>query len=89
MSVAVNASARSETIRQEVADLLGITAGDIDPDLDLVSQGLDSIRMMSLAGKWRKKGLDIDFASLVAQPSVRAWAELLGGGGYRGGSRTA
>ncbi|SCX02838.1 mycobactin phenyloxazoline synthetase [Mycolicibacterium fluoranthenivorans] len=80
MSVAVNASARSETIRQEVADLLGITAGDIDPDLDLVSQGLDSIRMMSLAGRWRKKGLDIDFASLAAEPSVRAWAELLGGG---------
>lgn len=79
MSVAVNASEISETIRQEIADLLGITAADIDPEVDLVSQGLDSIRMMSLAGKWRKKGIDIDFASLAAQPSVRAWSELIGG----------
>ena len=80
MSVAVNASQVSETIRQEIADLLGIAAADIDPELDLISQGLDSIRMMSLAGKWRKKGVDIDFASLAAAPSVRAWADMLGAG---------
>ncbi|MDX1873729.1 amino acid adenylation domain-containing protein [Mycolicibacterium sp. 120266] len=78
MSVAVNASELAETIRHEIADLLGVAAVDIDPEVDLVSQGLDSIRMMSLAGKWRKKGLDIDFASLAAQPSVRAWSEMIG-----------
>jgi mycobactin phenyloxazoline synthetase len=88
MSVAVNASEMSETIRHEIADLLGIDAADIDPELDLVSQGLDSIRMMSLAGKWRKKGLDIDFASLAAQPSVRAWSELLGGGDVQASAET-
>ncbi|MHA3020801.1 non-ribosomal peptide synthetase [Mycobacterium sp. BMJ-28] len=81
MSVAGNASVMSGTIRNEIADLLGIPAAEIDPDLDLVSQGLDSIRMMSLAGKWRKQGMSIDFASLAAQPSVRAWSQMLSASG--------
>jgi mycobactin phenyloxazoline synthetase len=64
-------------IRAEVAELLGISPDDVDPDTDLISQGLDSIRMMSLAGRWRRRGVDIDFASLAADPSVRAWSNLV------------
>jgi mycobactin phenyloxazoline synthetase len=71
------AAANSQTIRAEVAELLGISADDVDPDTDLISQGLDSIRMMSLAGRWRRQGIDVDFASLVADPSVRAWSGLV------------
>ncbi|WP_319451815.1 MULTISPECIES: amino acid adenylation domain-containing protein [unclassified Mycobacterium] len=71
------AAVNSTTIREEVAELLGISTGDVDPEADLISQGLDSIRMMSLAGKWRKRGVDVDFASLAANPSVRAWSELV------------
>ena len=70
-------AANSQTIREEVAELLGISPDDVDPDTDLISQGLDSIRMMSLAGRWRKQGVDIDFASLAADPSVRAWDALV------------
>ncbi len=64
-------------ITDRVAELLGIDHGEIDPDGDLIAQGLDSIRMMTLAGGWRKAGFDIDFARLAAAPSVRAWAALL------------
>ncbi|MCV7175122.1 non-ribosomal peptide synthetase [Mycolicibacterium sphagni] len=64
-------------ITERVAELLGVGHADIDPDGDLIAQGLDSIRMMSLAGRWRRAGFDIDFARLAAAPSVRAWAELL------------
>ncbi len=64
-------------ITDRVADLLGVDHTDIDPDGDLIAQGLDSIRMMTLAGRWRRAGFDIDFARLAAAPSVRAWAELL------------
>ncbi len=70
------AAANSQTIREEVAELLGISPDDVDPDVDLISQGLDSIRMMSLAGRWRRQGIDIDFASLAADPSVSAWSGL-------------
>jgi mycobactin phenyloxazoline synthetase len=71
------AAANSQTIREEVAELLGIRPDDVDPDVDLISQGLDSIRMMSLAGRWRRQGIDIDFASLAAEPSVNAWSGLV------------
>ncbi|WP_445170862.1 non-ribosomal peptide synthetase [Mycolicibacterium sp. Dal123E01] len=64
-------------ITDRVAELLGVDHTDIDPDGDLIAQGLDSIRMMTLAGHWRRAGFDIDFARLAAAPSVRAWADLL------------
>ncbi|WP_280828028.1 amino acid adenylation domain-containing protein [Mycobacterium sp. OTB74] len=71
----------SGAICAEVAELLGIGPDAVDIDSDLVGQGLDSIRMMSLAGRWRKQGIDIDFAALAAAASVRSWSELLSGSG--------
>lgn len=70
-----------DDIRAQVAELLGTHADAIDPDADLVRQGLDSIRMMSLAGRWRKRGIDIDFATLAADPRIAAWEALVGGRG--------
>ncbi len=68
-----------DEIRAQVADLLGTDAGAVDPEADLVGQGLDSIRMMSLAGQWRRQGLDVDFAALTAEPTVAAWSALVSG----------
>ena len=62
----------------EVADLLGVSADTVDPSGNLISQGLDSIRMMSLAGRWRRRGIDVDFAALAADPTVEAWSQLVG-----------
>ena len=61
----------------EVAELLGVDVGAIDPTASLISQGLDSIRMMSLAGRWRRRGRDVDFATLSADPTVAAWSQLV------------
>ena len=49
----------------------------VDPDADLIASGLDSIRMMSLSGRWRKRGIDINFAALAENPTVAAWAALV------------
>ena len=68
-------------VRAEVADLLGVDADSVDPDGNLISQGLDSIRMMSLAGRWRRRGIDIDFAALSADPTIEAWSLLVASGG--------
>src|SRR5690606_15646778 len=65
-------------IRAEVGSALGIAPESLDLDGDLITQGLDSLRMMRLAGQWRKRGHDIDFARLSGEPTVRAWAALLG-----------
>jgi mycobactin phenyloxazoline synthetase len=72
----VHASARSENIRAEVAELLGVGVDAVQPGSNLVGQGLDSIRMMTLAGRWRRRGMDVDFAALAAAPTIEAWAEL-------------
>ncbi|MCP9276687.1 non-ribosomal peptide synthetase [Mycolicibacterium arenosum] len=66
-----------ETVRDEVAELLGVSADAVDPDADLIACGLDSIRMMSLSGRWRKQGINVGFAALAANPTVTAWADLV------------
>ncbi|MGH3596153.1 MAG: phosphopantetheine-binding protein, partial [Mycobacterium sp.] len=50
----VSAATNPEAIRAEVAELLGVGVDAVDPDCNLVGQGLDSIRMMTLAGRWRR-----------------------------------
>ncbi len=70
----MHAPARSEDIRAEVAELLGVGADAVDPGSNLIGQGLDSIRMMTLAGRWRRQGIAVDFATLAATPTVEAWS---------------
>jgi mycobactin phenyloxazoline synthetase len=77
----VHASARSEDIRAEVAELLGIGVDAVQPGSNLIGQGLDSIRIMTLAGRWRRQGIDIDFATLAEAPTIEAWTTLLSAGG--------
>lgn len=67
------------TVREEVAELLGVDAQTLAPDADLLAEGLDSLRIMTLSGRWRKRGIDVDFAALVANPTVRAWGTLIEG----------
>jgi mycobactin phenyloxazoline synthetase len=76
----VRAPACSEDIRAEVADLLGVSTDAVHPASNLIGQGLDSIRMMTLAGRWRRQGIGIDFATLAATPTIEAWSELVTAG---------
>ncbi len=66
-----------EAIRAEVAALLGADADTVDPGHSLIAQGLDSIRMMTLAGRWRRQGVAVDFATLAAKPTIEAWSQLM------------
>ncbi|OAT67282.1 non-ribosomal peptide synthetase [Mycobacteroides immunogenum] len=68
-----------DEIKAAVADLVGIAQGEISDADDLIALGLDSIRMMTLAGGWRKRGSRITFAQLAAAPSVESWYALLSG----------
>jgi mycobactin phenyloxazoline synthetase len=76
----VRAPACSEDIRAEVAELLGVRADAIHPAGNLIGQGLDSIRMMTLAGRWRRQGIAVDFAALAAAPTIEAWSQLVTAG---------
>ncbi len=77
MGATDNNGASVRTVREEVAELLGVTPDDVDPDADLIASGLDSIRMMSLSGRWRKQGIDVNFAALAENPTVAAWSALV------------
>ncbi|MDG3009875.1 amino acid adenylation domain-containing protein [Rhodococcus sp. D2-41] len=70
-----------DEIRTEIAGQLGISTGEVADDTDLIALGLDSIRMMKLAGGWRKQGFDINFAVLAADPTLESWFGALGGDG--------
>lgn len=68
-----------DEIRSAIAAELGCPASDLADHDDLIQLGLNSIRMMGLAGGWRKRGADITFAQLAAAPTVDSWYALLGG----------
>ncbi|MER7703656.1 phosphopantetheine-binding protein [Kitasatospora sp. NPDC097605] len=67
-----------ERIRAEVAELLGEDPADIPLDENLADWGLDSVRLMALAERWRAEGAEVAFLQLAERPAVEAWAELLG-----------
>lgn len=73
------ASTTAMSVRDEVAELLGVSPAELDPQVDLIASGLDSIRMMTLSGRWRRQGVDVGFAALAANPTVAAWTELVSG----------
>ncbi len=66
-----------DEIRATIAAQLGCPAADVADDDDLIQLGLNSIRMMALAGGWRKRGSGITFAQLAATPTVASWYGLL------------
>ncbi|MGJ0120148.1 amino acid adenylation domain-containing protein [Williamsia sp. MIQD14] len=77
VDTAVSTEGASTDVVSAVGAALGVDPADLDPQSDLIAQGLDSLRMMRLAGQWRKRGYDIDFARLAQEPTIVAWSRLL------------
>ncbi|BET42890.1 isochorismatase family protein [Atlantibacter hermannii] len=48
-----------------------------EDDENLIDYGLDSVRMMALASRWRQVHPDIDFVMLAKKPTIDAWWALL------------
>ena len=66
------------SLQAEVAALLQEQASNIGVDDNLIEYwGLDSIRMMSLAERWRRAGIQISFVELAEQPTLTNWWKLL------------
>ncbi|WP_437894828.1 amino acid adenylation domain-containing protein [Sorangium sp. So ce124] len=68
----------SSDLRDTVASVLGVVAETVREDSNLIELGMDSITMMRLAGRWRRQGIEVDFAELAANPRVSAWKALIG-----------
>lgn len=66
-----------EDVRALVADAVGVPAHEIADNDDLVSLGLDSLRLLNLTNLWRKEGIKVHFSTLVLEPTVAAIAATL------------
>lgn len=62
-----------EHMRETVAGVLGVEAGSLGDHDDLIRRGLDSVRIMSLANRWRRAGAQIRAAALFVEPTLAAW----------------
>lgn len=78
-----------DDIRATVAAQLGCPATDVADHDNLIQLGLNSIRMMALAGGWRRRGAGITFAELAASPTVESWHGLLCADEIRGAAEPA
>ena len=68
--------ASKEALRALVLPLPDESDEPFDDD-NLIDYGLDSVRMMALAARWRKAYGDIDFVMLAKNPTIDAWWALL------------
>ncbi|QNP74803.1 amino acid adenylation domain-containing protein [Streptomyces roseirectus] len=64
------------SIRPLLTDWLGPDAEHVDAGDNLIEQGLDSIRLMTVAGALRRDGIRLTFAELARTPTLHAWSAL-------------
>lgn len=68
---------------ERVAQLIDDDDEVIDPDESLMFYGLDSIRVMTLAGELKERGIDLSFEELARNPTLNNWAQMIAD--YRAG----
>ncbi|MFI0408060.1 phosphopantetheine-binding protein [Actinomadura sp. 3N508] len=66
-----------DRVRADVAEVLNLDPREVGDDVQLLDQGLDSIRLMTLVERWRAEGADVDLIDLAEQPTVTQWVALL------------
>ncbi len=66
-----------DALRQQILLLLDEDSEDMGNDENLIDYGLDSVRIMELATRWRKIRGDIDFIALARNPTIDSWWALL------------
>ncbi|MFI8416738.1 isochorismatase family protein [Serratia sp. NPDC078593] len=71
--------ASKDALRQQIMPLLDEDSEEMGNDENLIDYGLDSVRIMELATRWRKIRADIDFIALAKSPTIDSWWALLSG----------
>jgi len=71
--------ASKQALRELILPLLDEGSEELENDENLIDYGLDSVRIMALATRWRKIREDIDFVALAKTPTIDGWWALLSG----------
>lgn len=66
-----------ESVREQVARLIGLDPSELRDDENLIEQGLDSIRLMKSVEQFRRSGAEVTFTELAERPTVNDWWRLL------------
>jgi len=66
-----------ESMRADIARVLHEDPRDIADDESLIDFGLDSIRAMALAARWRDAGALVEFSAMAAKPTLAHWWTLI------------
>lgn len=62
-----------ETMRADIARIIGEEPEAVEPEESLIDLGLDSMRAMMLVERWKAAGLALDFAELAEMPTLAHW----------------
>ncbi|RFB33980.1 non-ribosomal peptide synthetase [Brevibacillus sp. VP] len=65
-----------EEVRRQIQAVLPAPVEFAD-DQNLIELGLDSLQMMRMVNKWRKEGVKVTFAELIAAPRLSDWWAFL------------
>lgn len=66
-----------DRVRAEIAELADVPVAEVTDDVNLMDLGLDSLRAMSLAERWMKAGIPVEFSELAEEPTLRHWWSVL------------
>ncbi len=64
-------------IRHDIAQALELPEDVLTNDAQLLDHGLDSLRLNTLAERWRAAGATVRFAELAEKTTMAAWVALL------------
>ncbi|WP_426345452.1 phosphopantetheine-binding protein [Alcaligenes sp. HNGD-HTN06] len=66
-----------ERMRADIATMLHEDPQDILDDDNLIDLGLDSMRVMTLATRWREAGAPIEFSEMASVVTLGQWWSLI------------
>lgn len=72
----VTASFTQDEVYNKVQSMLPEPVALADAD-NLLEHGLDSLKIMRLAGEWRRAGASVTFAKLIESPCLQDWFAML------------
>ena len=66
-----------DTFRSDLAELLHQRPDEVDLEENPLDAGLDSLRITTLAERWRAAGAQVSFVELAERTSFTQWWQLL------------